>query len=333
MNTVMLGMTGLKVSPVAFGTWQLGGDWGQFDEREAIGAIRHARGLGVNLFDTAQAYGFGASERLLGRALRDDLDKRRDELVIATKGGLRIDPEHGLVRDSSPDWLRRGVQESLRNLGVEYIDLYQVHWPDPQTPFAASAETLGEMADEGKIRHVGVSNFGVEEMAELSRTRPVETSRMRPVETLQPPYHLFRREIEVDVLPYAREHDIGVLVYGPLAHGLLTGTMDADTTFPAEDWRSSSPLFAGEAFRRNLKTVGELERFAQARGYSIGRLAIAWTLANDAVHVAIVGARQAAHIEDSMGALDIHLTEEDLKEIDRIMADAVPVAGPTPEAT
>jgi aryl-alcohol dehydrogenase-like predicted oxidoreductase len=324
MNTVRLGMTDLNVSPIAFGTWQLGGDWGHFDERAAIEAIRHARELGVNLFDTAQAYGFGVSERLLSRALRDDLDKRRDELVIATKGGLRIDRKH-LVRDCSPDWLRRGVEESLRNLDVEYIDLYQIHWPDPHTPFATTAEVLGKLVDEGKLRHIGVSNFSVEEMAEFARTRPVET--------LQPPYHLFRREIEADALPYAREHDIGVLVYGPLAHGLLTGAMDTDTTFAAEDWRSNSPLFAGEVFRRNLKTVGELERFAQARGYGVGRLAIAWTLANHAVDVAIVGSRQAAHIEDSLDALDIYLTDEDLKEIDRIMADAVPVAGPTPEGT
>jgi aryl-alcohol dehydrogenase-like predicted oxidoreductase len=325
MNRVTLGMTGLEVSPIAFGTWQLGGDWGSFDEGEAISAIRHAHERGVNFFDTARAYGFGASEQLLGKALREGLEGQREELVIATKGGLRIDAEHGLVRDSSPAWLRRGVEESLRHLGVEYIDLYQVHWPDPDTSFAASAEALEELVQEGKIRHVGVSNFGVAEMAEFARARPVET--------LQPPYHLFRRDIESDVLPYAREHDIGVLAYGPLAHGLLTGAMDRDTTFPAEDWRSNSDLFKGDAFERNLKTVQELERFAQARGYSVGQLAIAWTLANPAVQVAIVGSRSIPHIEDSLGALNVELAEEEKKEIEEIMAGAVPVAGPTPEAT
>lgn len=323
--TVTLGMTGLEVSPIAFGTWQLGGDWGSFDESEAISAIRHARELGVNFFDTAQAYGFGASEQLLGKALRDGLGARREELVIATKGGLRIDAEHGLVRDSSPAWLRRGVQESLRHLGVEYIDIYQVHWPDPNTPLAATAQALEELVQEGKIRHVGVSNFGVAEMAEFARTRPVET--------LQPPYHLFRRDIESDVLPYAREHDIGVLAYGPLAHGLLTGAMDKDTTFPAEDWRSNSDLFNGEAFQRNLQTVRDLESLAQSRGYSVGQLAIAWTLANPAVQVAIVGSRSIPHIEDSLGALEVELSKEDLREIEGIMAGAVPVAGPTPETT
>jgi aryl-alcohol dehydrogenase-like predicted oxidoreductase len=325
MHTATLGMTGLEVSPIAFGTWQLGGDWGEFDERQAIAAIRRARERGINFFDTAQAYGFGASERLLGKALRDELEHHREELVIATKGGLRIDPEQGLVRDCSPAWLRQGVHESLYSLGVQYIDLYQVHWPDPHTPFAESAAALGELVDEGKIHHVGVSNFSVGEIAEFSRTLAVET--------LQPPYHLFRREIEADVLPYAREHDIGVLVYGPLAHGLLSGAMDAETTFAVGDWRAHSPLFSGEAFQRNLQTVAELERFAQGCGCSVSQLAIAWTLAHPAVQVAIVGSRSAAHIEESLGALDVQLAGEDLAEIDRIMAGAVSVAGPSPETT
>src|SRR4051794_37165310 len=228
-NRVTLGMTDLDVSPIAFGTWQLGGEWGKFDEDEGIAAIRHARELGVNLFDTAQGYGFGASERLLGRALRDDLDNHRDEVVIATKGGLRM-TDDGLVRDSSPGWLRSGVEASLEALGTDYVDLYQVHWPDPETPFAETAGALGALIDEGKIRHIGVSNFDARQMDEFSRTREIET--------LQPPYHLFRREIEAETLPYTGEHDIGVLVYGPLAHGLLTGTMGEQTTFADDDWRS-----------------------------------------------------------------------------------------------
>jgi aryl-alcohol dehydrogenase-like predicted oxidoreductase len=323
MYRVTLGRTGLEVTPIAFGTWQLGGDWGDYDEREAIAAIRHARGLGVNLFDTAQAYGFGVSERLLGEALHDELRARREEVVLATKGGLRMDPEQGLVRDCSPAWLRQGVESSLRALGVERIDLYQVHWPDPNVPFAETGQALLALRKEGKIAHVGVSNFSAEQMAELERSCPVET--------VQPPYHLFRREVERDVLPYALEQDIGVLVYGPLAHGLLTGAMDADTTFADDDWRSGSDLFEGEAFARNLQTVGELERFARARDCSVSRLAIAWTLANPAVDVAIVGARSAAHIEDSVGALEVELSDKDMREIDAIMAGSVPVAGPTPE--
>ena len=316
-------MTELEVSRIAFGTWQLGGDWGSFDEAEAIRAIRYAQRLGVNFFDTAQAYGYGASEQLLGRALRDELNQRRHELVIATKGGLRMAGEHQ-VRDSSPAWLRRGVEQSLAALGVDFIDLYQVHWPDPDTPFEATALALQELVDEGKIRHVGVSNFAVEQMAEFAATRPVET--------LQPPYHLFRREIEAEVLPYTRENDIGVLVYGPLAHGLLTSAFDEHATFPPDDWRSKSDVFRGEALRRNVEKVRQLERFAGERGHSVSQLAVAWSLARPGVDVAIVGSRRAAHIEDSLKALELRLTAEDLAAIDRIMAGAVEVGGPSPES-
>jgi aryl-alcohol dehydrogenase-like predicted oxidoreductase len=320
---VRLGMTDLRVSPIAFGTWQLGGEWGQFDEDEGIAAIRQARELGVNLFDTAQGYGFGASERLLGEALRDDLDHRRDEVVIATKGGLRM-TDDGLVRDSSPAWVRSGVEDSLAALEVDHVDVYQVHWPDPDTPFAETAGALEELVDEGKIRHVGVSNFDAAQMAEFARTRPVET--------LQPPYHLFRRDIDDEVLPYCREHDIGVLVYGPLAHGLLTGALDEDTRFAPDDWRSGAPFFKGEDYRRNLQVVRELERLASDElGASVSQLAIAWTLANPAVQVAIVGARHPQHISESVAAAELSLSQADLERIDRIMAGSVPLSGPSPE--
>jgi aryl-alcohol dehydrogenase-like predicted oxidoreductase len=323
MKTVTLGKTGLQVAPIAFGTWQLGGEWGGFDEQQAIAAIRQARELGINLFDTAQGYGFGASEELLGRALRDDLDRRRGEVVIATKGGLRMTPD-GLVRDASPDFLRAGLEESLLSLGVDYVDIYQVHWPDPGIPFAETAAGLEELVQEGKTRHVGVSNYDSTQMAEFADTRPVET--------LQPPYHLFRRDIEAAVLPYAHEHDIGVLVYGPLAHGLLTGSMDEQTTFAPDDWRSGSSVFHGEAFRRNLEIVSQLERLASDElGTSVAKLATAWTLANPAVHVAIVGARSPGHIEEAVAASELRLSEADLEQIDRIVADSAAIAGPFPE--
>lgn len=324
MEMTRLGMTDLHVFPIAFGTWQLGGDWGHFDEREAIAAIRHARELGIDLFDTAQAYGFGASERLLGRALGDELNHHRDDVVIATKGGLRM-TEEGVVRDASAGWVRSGVEQSLRALGLDHIDIYQVHWPDPDIPLAETAGALQQLVEEGKIRHAGVSNYSTNQMAEFARTRPVET--------LQPAYHLFRREFEDHVAPYVLEHDIGVLVYGPLGHGLLTGNMDDHTTFADDDWRSKSPLFQGDTFRRNRATVRELDRFARERGHTVSQLAIAWTLAHPAVNVAIVGARSATHIEDSVGAADFELSDEDLAEIDRIMAGALTVAGPSPETT
>ncbi|MFD6157389.1 aldo/keto reductase [Nocardia sp. NPDC060256] len=322
MKTTTLGTSGLQVSRIAFGTWQLGGEWGHFDEDAAIAAIRRARDLGVNFFDTAQAYGFGASEHLLGKALRPELRTARDELVIATKGGLRR-TESGMVRDASPDWLRRGVDASLTALGIDHIDLYQVHWPDPAVPAAETAGALAELVAAGKIRHVGVSNYDVGQIAEFSATLPVET--------VQPPYHLFRRGIEDELLPYCRAHHLGVLVYGPLAHGLLTGTLSTYSLFADDDWRSHSSVFTGDTYERNLATVQALQEFAGERGITVSQLAIAWTLANPAVQVAIVGARQADHVRDSLGAADVSLSEDDLDAIDKIMAWATPVAGPSPE--
>jgi aryl-alcohol dehydrogenase-like predicted oxidoreductase len=322
VKNTALGRSGLQVSRIAFGTWQLGGDWGRFDEDTAVQAIRRARELGVNFFDTAQGYGFGASERLLGKALRDELTRNREQVVIATKGALRM-ADSGLVRDASPEWLRQGVDASLTALGIDYIDLYQVHWPDAKVPAADTAGALRELIAEGKIGHVGVSNYDAKQMAEFAETLPVET--------LQPPYHLFRREIEDDVLPYSREHNIGVLVYGPLAHGLLTGTLTENTTFTDDDWRSKSAVFTGDTYRDNLLAVSALEKLAADRGMTVSQLAIAWTLANPAVHVAIVGARQAKHVEDSLAAADISLSNADLAEIDKIMASATPVGGATPE--
>jgi aryl-alcohol dehydrogenase-like predicted oxidoreductase len=318
-------MTDLQVSPICFGTSQLGGDWGSFDERYAAAAIWRALDLGVNVFDTAQAYGFGASEWLLGRALAPELrGARRDELVIATKGGLRPEGPGRVVRDASPAWLRAGIELSLRALRIDHLDLYQLHWPDPAIPVAESAGALQELVDEGKVRHVGVSNFDAPQLAAFARTRPVET--------LQPPYHLFRRSIEPDVLPYCTEHDIGVLVYGPLAHGLLTGAIGEETTFDATDWRAASPLFQGDALRRNVDVVRRLRELAGELDTSVSALAIAWTLAHPAVDVAIVGARHADHVEDSVRATQLQLHEVDLAEIDAIMDDAVAVGGPTPES-
>jgi aryl-alcohol dehydrogenase-like predicted oxidoreductase len=320
MDYTRLGRTGLEVSRICFGSWQFGGEWGAVQRDEALAAVRKALDLGVTFFDTAQAYGFGESEALLAEALGGDID--RDDVVVATKGGLRPEGEE-VVRDSSPAWIRSGVEQSLRQLGLEAIDLYQVHWPDPDIPFEETAAALGGLVDEGKVRHVGLSNFSAEEMAEFERTLAVET--------LQPPYHLFRREIERDVLPWCRERDVGVLAYGPLAHGLLSGRVRPGDTLPDDDWRSGSPLFQGEAFERNLEAVGELERFARERGFTVAQLAVAWVLANPAVHVAIAGARRPDHIEGIAPATEIELNADDMAEIDRIVEASVHVAGPTPE--
>jgi aryl-alcohol dehydrogenase-like predicted oxidoreductase len=320
MRQVRLGQTDLQVSVIGFGTWAFGGDWGAPDVQETKDAIHHARDLGINLFDTAQGYGFGAAEQLLGQALRERT--RREDVVIATKGGLRMDGDR-LLRDASKDWLRQGVESSLRNLGTDYIDIYQVHWPDPRTPAEETAEALEELVVEGKIRHAGVSNYDVDQIQAASR--------FGRVQTLQPPYHLFRKDIEDAVLPYTAQHDIGVLVYGPLAHGLLSGRMSESTTFDPDDWRNKSPDFTGETFRRNLAVVERLRRFAQERDISLPQLAVAWTLSNPAVHVAIVGARRPSPLDGTAPAAVVELAEADRREIDEILIDAVPMWGPHPE--
>jgi aryl-alcohol dehydrogenase-like predicted oxidoreductase len=292
------------------------------DEQAAMAAIGHARSLGINFFDTAQAYGFGRSERLLGQALAADLHSARDSVVIATKGGLRMDGQT-LIRDASPAWLRKGTEASLDALGIDYIDLYQVHWPDPHTPISETAAALADLVREGLIRHVGVSNYTPAQIEEFSAVLPVGT--------VQPPYHLFRRDAETGLLPYAAAHNIGVLAYGPLAHGLLGGAITEATTFPAGDWRAHSPAFTGKGFARNLEVIAVLRGFAARRGATIAQLAVAWVLAHPAVQVAIVGARTPAHLAESLGALDLTLSQADLAEIDHTMAAAVPVGGPTPE--
>jgi len=320
MREVRLGKTNLTVSTIAFGTWAFGGEWGAVDVEAATATIHRALELGVTLFDTAQAYGFGQAERILADALRSHA--RREDVVIATKGGLRKEGDR-LVRDTSAAWLRQGVEDSLHSLHTEYIDLYQLHWPDPRTPAAETGTALAALLAEGKIRHVGASNYSPAQIDHLAQ--------FVDVETLQPPYHLFRRQIEAEILPYCAEHDIGVLVYGPMAHGLLSGAMSPDTTFRPDDWRSSSSDFTGQTFAANLAVVAQLEAFAAERGISLPTLAVAWTLANPPVEVAIVGATKPGYLDDTTAAADVKLEAEDLAEIERIMASAVPVKGPSPE--
>jgi aryl-alcohol dehydrogenase-like predicted oxidoreductase len=320
MEQIRLGQTELQVSRIAFGTWAYGGDWGAADVDEAKASIHRALELGINLFDTAQGYGFGAAERLLGEALWERA--RREDVVIATKGGLRMEGDR-VLRDAGARWLRQGVESSLRSLGTDYFDIYQVHWPDLHTPPEETAGALEDLVGQGKVRHAGVSNYDVGQMQALRAAGRLET--------LQPPYHLFRREIEEQILPWCARHDIGVLVYGPLAHGLLSGRMRPSMAFDPDDWRSKGPDFTGETFRRNLAVVERLKDVADRRGVSLPQLAVAWTLANPAAHVAIVGARRPSQLEGTALAADIELSAADLQEIDAILADAVPVWGPHPE--
>jgi aryl-alcohol dehydrogenase-like predicted oxidoreductase len=321
MRYVRLGKTDLEVSAIAFGTWSFGGEWGAFDANEANETIGRALDLGITFFDTAQAYGFGASERLLSDALWSRVS--RDRVIVATKGGLRKEGS-SLHRDASARWLREGVEASLGNLRTDYIDLYQVHWPDPKTPPEETGRVLADLVREGKIRHAGVSNYSPQQMMELAKYGPVETD--------QAPYHMFHRDIEAELLPYTAKNDIGVLVYGPLAHGLLSGTMTPQTRFAADDWRSTSSDFRGERFTRDLDVVQRLKQYASARGITLPQLAVAWTISNPAVDVAITGARHPAHLDEPAAAADIRLSASDRSEIDAILENAVAIIGPAPEA-
>jgi len=325
MEDTQFGQTDLRVSKISYGTWQFGGDWGRVERSQwetGKATVQKALELGINFFDTAQAYGFGMAERMLGEALQPYLKGLREDIVLSTKGGLRMEGDK-LLRDASAFWIRQGVEQSLRNLGVDYIDLYQIHWPDPNTPFEETASTLDQLIHEGKIRYVGVSNYNVEQMRAFEKTRKLDA--------LQPPYSLFRRDIEQDILPYTQEQGIGVLVYGPLAHGLLAGTFTSQTSFAADDWRNKSEIFHGKIFQRNLAVVEQLKHLAEQEGMTVAQLAIAWVLAQPAIDVAIVGARNPEQLEQTAPAGEIHLTQATQREIERIMREAVPIGGPAPE--
>lgn len=296
----------LKVSRMAFGTWHLGGDWGEVDESQAVRAISHARDLGVNLFDTAQAYGFGQAESILGRILFKKLRESKDEIVIASKGGIRSTPT-GVVRDSSRGWLREGIESSLRALGVETIDIYHVHWPDENIPIAEVAGTMGELVDEGKARYVGVSNYDETQVADFARV-------MTP-HTLQVPYSFIRRGAEEKLLPLATREGITVLAYSPLAHGILSGSVTNSSVYADDDWRSSHGLFQGEQLARQLEAVEGLRTIGNRYGMNVARLAYGWVLANPGVDVVIMGTLRERNLDEAISCVDFALPVEILHEM------------------
>ncbi len=322
MEQVVLGRSGLRVSQVALGSGQF---WGNQDQAAATATLRGARDLGINFFDGARIYDDGRCEQVLGAGLREDLLHHRDEIIMASKGGLHMTPQ-GLVRDASPAKLRSDVEASLNALGIEQIDLYELHWPDPKVPLAESAGALAELQAEGKIAHVGLSNVDVDELVTFEQTCPVEA--------LQPGYHLFCRDIEAEILPYATDHDIGVFVYGALGHGLLSGTLTPDMVFPPHDWRSCNVIYEGDAYPANLAVIEELKRFGRDElGCSLGQLAVAWVFANPQVDVAIVGTNSTKHMSEAIAAAEMTLDRSVMDQIDEIMKTAVCGPGPTPETT
>jgi len=298
-------------SRIALGTWAIGGwMWGGSDEKDAIATIHHALDLGINLVDTAPVYGFGHSEEIVGKALQG----RRDKVLIATKVGLEWRDDK-ILRNSSQARLRKELEDSLKRLKTDVIDIYQVHWPDEGTPFEETAKTLEEFRREGKIRAIGVSNYSPEQMDRFRKVTPLAT--------VQPPYNLFEREIEDDVLPYAKKHHIVVLAYGALCRGLLSGKIKADTTFEGDDLRKTDPKFQPPRRGQYRAAVEGLQTLAKERfGKSVLALAVRWILDRGDT-IALWGARHPGQLDAVSDVMGWHIDDATMKEIDAILAEAI----------
>jgi aryl-alcohol dehydrogenase-like predicted oxidoreductase len=305
--------TSLKVSPVAIGTWAIGGwMWGGTDEAESIATIRSAFEHGINIVDTAPAYGFGRSEEIVGKALAEG--RLRSEVLIATKAGLQWDGGK-VSRNASQARLMREIEDSLRRLRTDYIDIYQVHWPDPLVTIEETAEAMLTLLEQGKIRAIGVSNFSVLQMERFRRVAPLHV--------LQPPYNLFERDIEADLLPYCRKNKIATLGYGALCRGLLSGRMQADTGFDGDDLRRSDPKFREPRFAQYLAAVEKLDRLARERfGKRVIHLAVRWML-DQGISTALWGARHPGQLRPVDEVAGWSLDASARAEIDRILRETI----------
>jgi aryl-alcohol dehydrogenase-like predicted oxidoreductase len=313
METIEIVGGDMAASRIALGTWAIGGrNWGGTSARDAIRTIQAALDRGITLIDTAPVYGFGRAEELVGRAL--DAGNRRERVLIATKFGLEWRDDK-IFRNATPRRIRQEVELSLRRLRTDRIDLYQLHWPDPSTPIAETATALAELVKEGKIRAIGVSNFAPAQLDEFRRVTPVQTT--------QPPYNLFERSIEAEVLPHAIKNGIVVLAYGALCRGLLSGKITAGMRFEGDDLRRTDPKFEQPRLSQYLEAVRLLDRFARDNyGKSVLALAVRWIL-DQGPTVALWGARrpeQLDAVDDVMGwTLDLDAK----REIDRILAQTI----------
>lgn len=316
MQTRQLGNTDLKITPIGFGAWAISGthsgwsfSWGEQDDRDSIAAIKKAVSSGLNWVDTAAVYGIGHSEEVVGRTLKEIPASERP--YVFTKCERAWDEKRQTVVPSlKAASIKREVEDSLRRLQVDVIDLYQVHWPQPDEDIEEGWTAMAELQKAGKVRWIGVSNFNV---AQLKRAQAIA-----PVSTLQPPYSLLKRDVEKDILPYCQSQNIGVIVYSPMQSGLLTGKMTRErvAALPEDDWRHSSPLFQEPQLSRTLELVETLREIGKRHGRTPGEVAIAWTLNNPAVTGAIVGARSPEQIEGIIGAGDFRLTPEEVEEIE-----------------
>jgi aryl-alcohol dehydrogenase-like predicted oxidoreductase len=318
MQTRTLGNSDLNITPVGYGAWAVGGSgwqfaWGSQDDKDSIAAIHRALELGVNWIDTAAVYGLGHSEEVVARALKTWSGPRP---YVFTKCALRWDAKGQVQRVLSANSIRREAEDSLRRLSLDVIDLYQIHWPpDPDSPVLEEGwSTLADLKREGKVRWIGVSNFNVQQ---LRRAKAIA-----PVTSLQPPYSLVHREVEDEILPYCRREGIGVIVYSPMASGLLTGAMTRERAakLPQDDWRKGHPDFTEPNLSRNLALVERLREIGKRHNCSPGEVAIAWTLHHPAVTGAIVGARNAKQAEGVMRAGDFRLSDEEVNQIEEFFA-------------
>jgi aryl-alcohol dehydrogenase-like predicted oxidoreductase len=320
MQTRKLGNSDLHITPVGYGAWAVGGSgwqfaWGSQDDNDSIAAIHRALELGVNWIDTAAVYGLGHSEEVVARALKG---WRGTRPYIFTKCGQRWDSKGQVQKVLNVESIRGEVEDSLRRLAVDVIDLYQLHWPpDPDSPALEEAwSTMANLKREGKVRWIGVSNFNV---PQLKRAQAIS-----PITSLQPPYSLVHREVEEDILPYCLHKGIGVIVYSPMASGLLSGAMTRERAakLPQDDWRSGHPDFTEPNLSRNMELVSRLREIAKRHNRTVGEVAIAWTLRNPAVTGAIVGARNARQAEGVMRAGELQLNDKEVSEIEDFFAEA-----------
>ena len=313
MQKVRLGKTDFEITPVGFGAWAIGGGgwaaaWGPQDDDEAVGAIRRALELEINWVDTAAVYGLGHSEELVARALKGVPDA--DRPYVFTKCSLVWDEGGDISNVLKRDSVKRECEQSLRRLQTDVIDLYQIHWPRPDEDIEEGWSALAELKEEGKVRHIGVSNFDVSQMERANE--------ISPVETLQPPYNMLNRGVDEEILPYCGENDIGVIVYSPMRSGLLTGKMTAERVqnMPSDDWRRNADDFQEPRLSRNLELVERLTEIGERRGKSPAEVAIAWTLRHPAVTAAIVGGRRPDQVDGIIGAAEFRLSEDEIEEIE-----------------
>ncbi len=314
MEFVDIPGTSIRASRVAMGTWAIGGwMWGGSNENEAISAIHAALDRGINLIDTAPVYGFGRSEEIVGKALA--IGGRRKRAYIATKVGLDWKDDKPF-RNASKARIVEEAENSLRRLQTDVIDLYQVHWPDPHTPIAEVAGAMDELYRAGKIRAIGVSNFSPAQMDEFRKVAPLHAA--------QPPYNLFERAIEADVLPYCRDHKIALLAYGSLCRGLLSGSMTKSTRFTGDDLRKNDPKFAAPRFEQYLAAVERLDRLAQERfSRRVIHLAVRWVLDRGDLNIALWGARRADQLAPIADVVGWRIDSAAMAEIDRILQETV----------